>query len=158
MVKPASLVFLLIWLFGPITLIFHIPYTMSWLFAGHHTCTLRHAKIQGNTTNGIHVCVWCNPCFFFLNQQKSRLVTQVSFHCDSRMPFDVHRTPPCNHYQWFNTLRPRQYGYHFADDIFKRIFLSNNDIISLEISLKFVIKVQINKSSLGSDNGLVPTR
>ena len=43
-----------------------------------------------------------------------------------------------------NTLRPRQNGRHFADDIFKRIFLNENVLISLEISLKFVAKVRIN--------------
>ena len=43
-----------------------------------------------------------------------------------------------------NTLKPRQNGRHFADDIFKCIFLNENAWISLEISLKFVPKVQIN--------------
>ena len=43
-----------------------------------------------------------------------------------------------------NTLRPRQNGRHFADDIFKRIFLNENVLISLKISLKFVAKVRIN--------------
>ena len=33
---------------------------------------------------------------------------------------------------------------HFADDIFKRIFLNENMWISLKISLKFIPKVQIN--------------
>ena len=42
------------------------------------------------------------------------------------------------------TLRPRQNGRHFADDIFKRIFLKENVLISLKISLKFVAKVRIN--------------
>ena len=43
-----------------------------------------------------------------------------------------------------NTLRPRQYGRHFADDIFECIFLNENVVISLKISLKFVPKVWIN--------------
>ena len=38
----------------------------------------------------------------------------------------------------FNTLRPRQNGRHFADDIFKWIFLNENVWIPIEISLKFV--------------------
>ena len=37
-----------------------------------------------------------------------------------------------------NTLRPRQDGRHFADDIFKRIFLNENVSISIKISLKFI--------------------
>ena len=44
----------------------------------------------------------------------------------------------------FNTLRLRQNGRHFADDIFKCIFLNENVWISLKISLKFVPKVWIN--------------
>ena len=37
-----------------------------------------------------------------------------------------------------NTLRPRQNGRHFQDDIFKWIFLNENAWISINISLKFV--------------------
>ena len=43
-----------------------------------------------------------------------------------------------------NTLRPRQNGRHFPDDILKLIFLNENVWISIEISLKFVSKGQIN--------------
>ena len=39
-----------------------------------------------------------------------------------------------------NTLRPRQNGCHFPDDILKWIFLNENVWISSEISLKFVPK------------------
>ena len=42
------------------------------------------------------------------------------------------------------TLRPRQNGRHFPDDIMKCIFLNENARISLKISLKFVPKVRIN--------------
>ena len=45
---------------------------------------------------------------------------------------------------WVNTLRPRQNGRHFADDIFKCIFLNKNVWISIKISLKFVPKGPIN--------------
>ena len=37
-----------------------------------------------------------------------------------------------------NTLRPRQDGRHFPDDIFKHIFLKENFWIWIQISLKFV--------------------
>ena len=43
-----------------------------------------------------------------------------------------------------NTLRPRQNGRHFPDDIFKWIFLNENVWISINISLKFVPKGPIN--------------
>ena len=44
----------------------------------------------------------------------------------------------------FNTLRPRQHGRHFTDDIFKCIFLNEDIWISIKISLKFVPKGPIN--------------
>ena len=43
-----------------------------------------------------------------------------------------------------NTLRPRQNGRHFPDDIFKCIFLNENVSISNIISLKFISKGPIN--------------
>ena len=57
--------------------------------------------------------------------------------------------PVPSHYQSqcrsiVNTLRPRQHGRHFADDTFKRIFLNENVIISMKISLKFVPKDPFN--------------
>ena len=44
----------------------------------------------------------------------------------------------------FNTLRPRQNGRHFADDIFKCIFLNENVWIPIKISLKCVPKGPVN--------------
>ena len=43
-----------------------------------------------------------------------------------------------------NTLRPRQNGRHFPDDISKCIFLNETVWISIEISRKFLSKVPIN--------------
>ena len=43
-----------------------------------------------------------------------------------------------------NILRPRQNGRHFADDIFKWIFLNENVWVPTEISLKFVPHGPIN--------------
>ena len=45
---------------------------------------------------------------------------------------------------WFNTLRPRQDGRHFAGNIFKFILLNENVWIPIKISLKFVPKGPIN--------------
>ena len=44
-----------------------------------------------------------------------------------------------------NPLRPRQNRRHFADDIFKSIFLNENVWIPIKISMKFVSKGPINK-------------
>ena len=43
-----------------------------------------------------------------------------------------------------NTLRPRRNRLHFADDSFKCIFLNENVLISINISLKFIPKGPIN--------------
>ena len=51
-------------------------------------------------------------------------------------------TIPCP----FNTLRLRQNGRHFADDMFKCIFLNENVWIPIEISLTFVPKGSINNN------------
>ena len=45
---------------------------------------------------------------------------------------------------YINTLRPKQNGRHFADDIFKRIFLNENIWIPIKISVMFVPKGSIN--------------
>ena len=53
-----------------------------------------------------------------------------------------------SHRSWWriNTLRPRQTGCHFADDIFKSIFLNENVWIPIKISLKFAPKGPINNN------------
>ena len=52
---------------------------------------------------------------------------------------------------WFcsiiNTLRPTQNGCHFADSISRHIFFNENGCISINISLNFVPKGQINNIS-----------
>ena len=62
-----------------------------------------------------------------------------------------HERPPCvvpfiyvPHYLSFNTLCPRQNWRHFADDIFKCIFVDENVWIPIKISMKFVLKGPIN--------------
>ena len=46
--------------------------------------------------------------------------------------------------QWVNTLRPRQDGRYFADDVLKCIFWNENVWIWLKIPLKFVPRGPIN--------------
>ena len=57
-----------------------------------------------------------------------------------------YQQPQCWPIPWvfFNTLRPRQNGCHFAEDILKCIFLNENVWIPIKISLKFVPKDPIN--------------
>ena len=50
-----------------------------------------------------------------------------------------------NETQWrVNTLKQRQDGRYFVDDVLKCIFLNENVLISIKISLKLVPKGQIN--------------
>ena len=60
------------------------------------------------------------------------------FCCIDLSPYAVRR------FRCLNTLRPRQNGRHFTDDIFKCIFLNENVWIAIEISLTFVPKGRIN--------------
>ena len=50
----------------------------------------------------------------------------------------------CHLSLYHNTLRPRQNGGHFPDNIFKRIFVNKNVHILINVSLKFVPKGPIN--------------
>ena len=58
-----------------------------------------------------------------------------------------------------DTLRLKQNGRHFPDNISKCIFLNENVPVAIIILLKFIIKGSITKySGFGSDNGLSPSR
>ena len=57
---------------------------------------------------------------------------------------------------WLKTLKQRENGCHFADDIFKCILLNKNAWISMKISLDFVEGCSWQYTSIGSDNGLAP--
>ena len=75
--------------------------------------------------------VWLQNCSWVRNLIKALLV--VDDACYVR--------PSYNN---INSLRPRLNRRLFADDIFKCIFLNENEWISPRISLKFVPKVRIN--------------
>ena len=60
--------------------------------------------------------------------------------CSSVIPSGQRLTLP----DGINTLRPRQNGRHFPDDIFMCIFVNENIWLSLKVSLKFVPEVRIN--------------
>ena len=48
--------------------------------------------------------------------------------------------------QWVNSSPPGQNGRHFADDIFRCIFVNENFYILVKISLKFVPKGPIDNN------------
>ena len=57
-----------------------------------------------------------------------------------------HKRPVTRKMFPFNSLRPRQNGPHFPDDIFKWIFLNENVWILIKISLKFDFRGLINNN------------
>ena len=70
----------------------------------------------------------------------------ISSHCIDLILMEYSRSST----RRVNTLKPRQNGCHFPDDIFKSIFLNENVWILIEISLKFVPKCPIiNIPALG---------
>ena len=82
---------------------------------------------------------WCMQYRFMLNRATARsdCLDIYGTPADCRYigyPSETHR----------NTLRPRQNGRHFPEDIFKWIFFNENVRISIMISLKFVPKGPIN--------------
>ena len=86
-----------------------------------------------NTWGHEYAFKWCeNQCLLFCDN--SNYVVEMGLS-------------PLMNRQWsidINTLRPRQDGRHFADDIFTCVFLNEDISISINISLKFVPKGPIN--------------
>ena len=86
---------------------------------------------------GIHLSAFWQEIF-------STSMTEICFKI-SHLSWPAHF--PC---EWVNSLRPRQNGRHFTDDVFKCIFLNENVWISPKISLMLVPKVRHNNiSALG---------
>ena len=84
--------------------------------------------------SNIHYQNFKHCCSVALWQQRSRSWWKAYHmsHCGMKFIFQ------------FNTLRPRQNGRHFAEDIFKCIYLNENAWIMIKISMKFVPKGPIN--------------
>ena len=117
----------------------------------HWTCKHDTSRIVGTDKK-------CK-CLFQMKNIATRVVTNkvqrfyTEFHekndeCKCCIFNDVHNYPisidDSNLPRCLNTLRPRQNGRHFADDIFKCTFLNENISISIDISLKFVPEARIN--------------
>ena len=88
-----------------------------------------------------HILMFC--CFMIL------IIISRSYVSRHHVPAAItrglaHEVSRLWYLQCINTLRPRQNGRHFADDIFKCIFLNENVWISIKISLKFAPKGPIN--------------
>ena len=82
----------------------------------------------------ISICIIYISCFHLFISFTTGLI-HMEIHRHHRMS---------KHGSGFNTLGPRQNERHFADDIFKCIFLNENVWIPIKMSLKFVPKGRIN--------------
>ena len=108
------------------------------LFTG---CTGGCYKYQINSFHKI--CI--NPCcvgFIFRN-------IEIYLHFLSFLKTEMEQVVailPLGQQPPINTLRPKQNGRLFADNTFKRIFLNENNRISIKISLKFVPKGLISNT------------
>ena len=78
--------------------------------------------------------------YMYINVQHTDICTYTE--CKSS-DVEIHSLAPGD-VAMVNTLRPRQSGHHFADDIFKWIFLNENVWISINISQNFVAMGPIN--------------
>ena len=80
--------------------------------------------------------MWCCDCSHRTGQRGFEGMTWLFCHWTAMIRGGVE--------SGINTLRPRQDGYHFPDDVFKCIFLNENAWILIKISLRFVPKGPIN--------------
>ena len=109
---------------------------------------LTHWGLNKNGQHHIFKCILCKEIFLYIVSNYggigsgNALVSDTNYlnQCWPRcpMPYSFART------KWVNTFGRRQNGRHFADDLFKCIFLNENVWISNKISLKFVPKGSIN--------------
>ena len=83
-------------------------------------------------------------CECVLLVQKCRGLFTNLVHCISKIRAWISNYSMLVQLIYVNTLRPRQDGRHFPDDIFKWNFLNENAWISIEISLTFVPRGPIN--------------
>ena len=109
-------------------------------FCGNISCIWRLKRFKGSIGRP-HTC-----CQWFYRQMLDAYRDTRSKPSHSMGPFlqTWFNLIPAWMKNYINTLWPRQNGRHIADDTFKRIFMNENVIISINISLKFVPKGLIN--------------
>ena len=102
----------------------------------------REKKLHPTDTVGVITCT-C-PWYLLLAHESSNYIRECRciYAATSTTVYIM------SHRRWnsvkVNTLRPRQNGRHFPDDIFKCFFLNENVSIAIKMSLKFVPKGPIN--------------
>ena len=83
-------------------------------------------------------------CFLHLFNESHICLPSNKFVTSIFGRFMIYTSYATNSQNGINTLRPKQNGCHFPDDIFNCISLNENVWILLKFSLKFVAKVPID--------------
>ena len=141
----------------------HAHYDVTVMKASKHIETRTFCILQITYPNDYH-----QVCFWRSNQQEVKIglgnglvqnrqdITLINddlihwcIHVSPTLsvcfiPSDGHKVDFVTHKIAINTLRPRQNGRHFTDDMFKCIFLNENVWIMIEVSLTFVPMGSIN--------------
>ena len=125
--------------------------TLHWACDYLSTLSLRlnHVSKRGPSSTNLMVPDLQRSCDLTTNMYAVSNLLLLVFICQCLI------SPTLSRWRWscpgvhgyinhINTLRPRQNGRHFADDIFKRFFLNENVWVSIKISLKFVPKGSIS--------------
>ena len=103
-------------------------------------CLVRASRVrsgESGTPSSIIYVPW--------NSRRYELGCDTPVGSTCRRQLIIHGTKHCKA-AGFNSLAPGQNGRHFADNIFKCIFLNENFCISNKISLKFVPKGPIDNN------------
>ena len=117
--------------------------------------SLIYARIKGWVNNGeagdlrryrAHSDVIVMCCFqIVVSGYRDFAYNTLSFNINWVFPLSVFVSVG-GHWSPINTLRPRQNGRHFADDIFKCIFLNEGIWIPIRIPKKFIPKCLIKNN------------
>ena len=119
----------------------------------HYERLHNHNKAKHNKTVCIFLGIYCRSISWLLmhwlllscdelcNQKQNSTFEKYTFKCITNATSNVKLRSGCC---YLNTLKPRQYGRHFPNDIFKRIFLNEEVKILFRISMTFVPRCPIN--------------
>ena len=91
----------------------------------------------------LHTAMWC----------QIPILNAIMFHC-----VEILECFHCGMCACFNSSPPGHNGRHFAENIFKSIFVNEKFYTLKKISMKFVTKSYWHQTSIGSDNGLALNR
>ena len=94
-------------------------------------------KVVFTVSGNKYVLIW------WKNQETISELGAISFAFPT-FAQNISQNVPQPYRQGVNSLRPRQNGRHFADEVFKCILLNENVWIPIKISLKFVPQGLIN--------------